>query len=93
MRLDEAEEWFVFKLEAASRKGRMDANLAANVVDAWRWSFKHDHNMIVEEFNFYEQLPPKMQSELVETIFMDTIAQFSHVFAFCEDGFRNELII
>ena len=49
--------------------------------------------MIVEEFNFYEQLPPKMQSELVETIFFNIIAQFSHVFAFCEDGFRNELII
>ena len=49
--------------------------------------------MIVEEFNFYEALTPKMQSELVNFLFKGTVERYSHIFAFCEDGFTNELII
>ena len=56
-------------------------------------SFSNDNNMIVEEFDFYEQLTPKMQTELVDFLFEDIVKRFSHVFSFCEKGFRNELII
>ena len=92
-RLDGADKWLVFRLEAAAKNGHLSNDLARKLESAWRWSFSKDHNMIVEEFDFYEKLTPKMQSELVETIFFNIIAQFSHIFAFCEDGFRNELII
>ena len=92
-RLDGADKWLVFRLEAAAKNGHLSNDLARKLETAWRWSFSKDHNMIVEEFDFYEKLTPKMQSELVETIFFNIIAQFSHIFAFCEDGFRNELII
>jgi hypothetical protein len=37
--------------------------------DSFKESFSRDHNMIVEEFDFYQQLPPKVQSELVEHTF------------------------
>ena len=36
-------------------------------------AFNNDYNMIIEEFDFYEQLSPKMQSELVEFLFNDTV--------------------
>ena len=49
--------------------------------------------MIIEEAPFYQRLTPKMQSELIEYLFSDYVKKFSHIFAFCEDGFRNELII
>ena len=49
--------------------------------------------MIVEEFEFYQQLSPKMQTELVEFLFSDTINKFWSNFQFFEKGFRNECII
>lgn len=56
-------------------------------------SFSADHNMIVEEFEFYQQLPPKMQNELVDQIFQEILKKFSHFFAYTDVGFRNELIV
>ena len=55
--------------------------------------FRYDHNLITEEFNFYEMLAPSMQTDLVNFLFQDVLDRFSHLFAFCELGFRNELII
>ena len=49
--------------------------------------------MIIEEFDFYQMLCPRMQSELIKHCFKDTLQQFQQIFAFCEDGFRNELVI
>ena len=34
-----------------------------------------------------------MQTDLVEYLFGDILGKFSHVFSFCELGFRNELMI
>lgn len=49
--------------------------------------------MIIEEFDFYQQLPPKAQSELVDFLYKDTLNMFKSIFDFCEIGFRNELIV
>ena len=56
-------------------------------------SFSRDHNMIIEEFDFYQRLSPKMQTQLIEYCFVDTLKMFNHFFAFCEEGFRNEIVI
>ena len=55
--------------------------------------FRYDHNLITEEFDFYEMLAPKMQTDLVNFLFKDVLKKFTHLFAFCDLGFRNELII
>lgn len=60
---------------------------------SFREAFSCDHNMITEEFNFYQALPPKMQTELVEFLWHDKLAKFSHFFPFCEEGFRNEIFM
>ena len=60
---------------------------------SFRISFSKDHNMVIEEFDFYQKLPPKMQSELIEHCFAATLRQFRHVFILSEDAFRNELVI
>ena len=49
--------------------------------------------MVTEEFGFYQALPPKMQTELVEYLWKDKLAKFSHFFLYCEEGFRNEIFI
>ena len=56
-------------------------------------SFSKDHNMVIEEFDFYQKLAPKMQSEVIEHCFADTLRQFKHAFFQSEDAFRNELVI
>ena len=60
--------------------------------ESFELSFLQDHNMIVEEFSFYQLLPPKMQTELVEYLFSDFLKKF-RMFQFCEKGFSTELII
>ena len=47
----------------------------------------------MEEFSFYQQLPPKMQTELIDKIFKSFIKRFDHFFNSCEIGFRNEFVI
>ena len=68
-------------------------SLTDRMIEAFYESFSCDINMIVEEFDFYQQLPPKMQTELVSYLFYDMLNRFKHMFSFCEEGFRNELII
>jgi len=41
----------------------------------------------------YQQLTPKMQTELISKIFSKFIKRFQHFFNSCETGFRNEFII
>lgn len=52
-----------------------------------------DFNMIIEEFNFYQKLSSKMQSQIIDLVFVDFQKRFRHFFDLCEKGFLNELII
>ena len=56
-------------------------------------AFRMDYNLIVEEFDLYQTLTPKMQTELINKIFSKFIKRFKHFFNSCEIGFRNEFII
>ena len=49
--------------------------------------------MIVEEFELYQQLTPKMQTGLIDQLFNWFIRDFKYFFNSCEIGFRNEFII
>ena len=55
----------------------------------------HDFNLLIEEFSFYQQITPKMQTEIIQTtkVFKDFEKQFNHFFDECERGFINEMII
>ena len=53
----------------------------------------YDFNMIIDDFDFYFLLPPKLQTELVEALFGQFKTEFSHFFDPCETGFTNEIIV
>ena len=53
----------------------------------------NDFNLIIEEGPFFSMMTPKMQTDLMETLFSDFINEFSHFFDSCEQGFMNEVII
>ena len=52
-----------------------------------------DHNLIVEEYGLYQELTPKMQTELIEKVFGRFLEKFHYFFDPCEVGFRNEFVI
>jgi len=56
-------------------------------------SFYYDHNMIVEEFSFYQQLSSNTQTEVIKEVFGDFIKKFDHFLGSWEVGFRNEFVI
>jgi signal-transduction protein with cAMP-binding, CBS, and nucleotidyltransferase domain len=55
----------------------------------------YDFNLVIEEFQFYQHLTPKMQTELIQSTrtFKEFEKSFNHFFEECERGFTNELII
>ena len=83
----------VFKIQNQKKPNKLAYQLTEEMAASFHESFSGDYNMIVEEFEFYQQLPPKMQSELVEYIFPEVMLKFQHLFNFCEKGFRNELLV
>ena len=55
----------------------------------------HDFNLVIEEFEFYSQITPQMQTALIKNtrVFKEFERSFNHFFEECERGFINELII
>ena len=92
-RMIQVDEWLIFKIQKQKKPHKFERRLTDLMYESFMVSFSSDHNMIVEEFEFYQQLSPKMQSEVVEFLFSDTIQKFWSSFAFFEKGFRNECII
>lgn len=53
----------------------------------------NDFNLIIEEGPYFDRLAPKMQTELVKSLFGDFMKKFTHFFDSCETGFMNECIV
>lgn len=69
------------------------ANLYLSISETVEEAFKNDHNLIIEEFDFYQQLSPKMQTKVINLIFEEFRQDFRHFFDPCDRGFINEAII
>ena len=70
---DNLDVW-IKKLQQANSTIRnlyIPTSLYLNISETVEESFKNDHNLIIEEFAFYEQLSPKMQTEVINLIFQD----------------------
>lgn len=47
----------------------MSSKLYESVQDELYRAFRRDFNTLIEEFDFYQQLSPKMQTEVVQYLF------------------------
>ena len=56
-------------------------------------SFLYDHKSLLEGFNLYQILTPRMQTKFINHFFADFMKKFENFIGPCEEGFRNELII
>ena len=91
-RLDGMDIWMK-RLERSYKPYFMPNPLARRIQDTVEEAFRSDYNLIVEEFNLYQMLTPKMQTELIQKLFNKFINRFKYFFNSCEVGFRNEFII
>ena len=89
-------DFWIMKLQRANdpkgntfmRKG-LYRQIEGYILDA----FTYDHNSIVEDFDFYQRLTPKDQTNLINLIFADFRMNFRSFFDPCDQGFINEAII
>ena len=58
-------------------------------------AIQYDFNLIIEEFGFYNELPLRIQTELIQNVamFKEFERAFGHFFDECERGFINEVIV
>lgn len=93
-KLDSLDMW-IKKIEKSNKPLHIQPTLYNDMRQYIELAFKYDFNLIIEEFSFYQQLTPNMQTQLIKNIkvFRDFENSFKHLFDECERGFTNELII
>ena len=93
-KLDSLDMW-IKKIEKSNKPYHIQPSLYNEIRKYVEQAFLFDFNLIIEEFEFYDQITPKMQTDLIQNIkvFRDFEKSFSHFFEECERGFTNELII
>lgn len=65
---------WIMKLEKANDNKRnvfMPPDMYRDIATYTEEAFKHDHNLIVEQAEFYQQLKPQDQTRLIKTLFTD----------------------
>jgi hypothetical protein len=93
-KLDTLDMW-IKKIEKSNIPYHIQPTLYNDIRNYVEYAFRHDFNLVVEEFDFYHQITPKMQTELIQNtrVFQEFERSFNHFFDECERGFTNELII
>lgn len=84
---------WIKKLELTDREKHIKPALYYDIIRNVEDAFSLDFDMIIDEFSFYQKLPPKRQTELVDFIFRKFKKDFANFFDPCETGFVNELIV
>jgi len=91
-KLSEMDLW-MRRLELSYKPYYIPPRLGKLIQDTVADAFHFDFNLIVEEYTLYQQLAPKMQTELINKIFGRFMSRFKYFFNSCEQGFRNEFVI
>lgn len=93
-KLDSLDMW-IKKIENSNKPYYINPILYNQIRSFVVNAFLYDFNLVIEEFEFYQQITPKMQTELIQNIrvFKEFEKSFAHFFSECERGFTNELIM
>jgi hypothetical protein len=93
-KLDSLDMW-IKKIEKSNRPLHIQPTLYNDIRKYVEQAFQFDFNLVIEDFPFYQQMTPKMQTELIKNTrtFSEFEKSFNHFFDECERGFTNELII
>ena len=91
-RMEELDLWLL-KLENCNSKDKIPNQLYNSIKVFIEDAFIHDYNLIIEEFNFYMELPPHLQNEISNSLFKNFKINFHNFFLNTDIGFQNQLII
>ena len=93
-KLDTLDMW-IKKIEKSNKPFHIQPTLYNDIRRYVEQAFLYDFNLVIEEFDFYKQITPKMQTELIQNtrVFQEFERSFNHFFDECERGFTNDLII
>ena len=91
-RMKQLEVWCL-KLEMKGQGYHLSKSLYSNITHFIKDAFEFDFNMVIEEYHFYYNLTPRMQTKLVHLIFNDFLEKFDNFFGLCEQGFANEFVV
>lgn len=88
-------ELWVTRLEKCNQPKHLQPRIQHGITTSLQRYFRYNFNQLVnlDRMGFYEKLPPRMQTELVQVLFKDFISKFDHFFEGLEQGFLNEMII
>ena len=86
------DQW-VMRVDRSDKINNLDSKLYMTILRQIEEAMKFDFNMIIEEYEFYQKLTPRMQTELISYLFYDFRNHFKHLFDWCEVGFANAIII
>ena len=84
---------WINKIQVSNKPYFLDPSLYKKIVMTVEDALNDDFNMIIEEFEFYQKLSPKMQTALIKEIFSGFIREFDHFMGSWEEGFRNEFVV
>ena len=92
-KLDSLDMW-IKKIEKSNKPFHIQPTLYNDIRKYVEQAFLYDFNLVIEEFQFYQQITPKMQTDLIQNtrVFKEFEKSFNHFFEECERGFTNELI-
>lgn len=65
-KLDSLDMW-IKKIEKSNMPYHIQPTLYNDIRNYVEYAFRHDFNLVVEEFDFYHQITPKMQTELISS--------------------------
>ena len=93
-KLDSLDMW-IKKIEKSNKPYHIQPTLYNDIRKYVEQAFMYDFNLVIEEFEFYQQITPTMQTEIIQNtrLFQEFEKSFNHFFDECERGFTNELII
>ena len=86
-------EFFLSILEKSNIPKNIPNDLYETIKVSNQRSIRKDFNMVVEEFDFYYKLTPKLQEQLVKVLFGSFINDFSVFFTGCEKQFINHMVV
>lgn len=64
-KLDTLDMW-IKKIEKSNKPLHIQPTLYSDIRKYVEQAFKYDFNLVIEEFTFYQQITPKMQTELIQ---------------------------
>ena len=94
MRMDYLDVW-IKKIESSNKPYNIQPYLYHDIKKYINQAFLYDFNLMELEFPFFNELPSKIQTELVYGThqFRQLLKHFDHFFEECENGFINEIIM